>query len=31
MVPLAGVGLPGHFVVAHFGVSQPLLLDPFAG
>jgi regulator of sirC expression with transglutaminase-like and TPR domain len=30
-VPLAGVGLPGHFVVGHFGVDPPLLLDPFAG
>ena len=29
-IPLAGVGLPGHFVVAHFGVEPPLLLDPFA-
>jgi regulator of sirC expression with transglutaminase-like and TPR domain len=30
-VPLAGVGLPGHFVVGHFGAPQPVLLDPFAG
>ncbi len=30
-VPLAGVGLPGHFVVGHFGGEPPLLLDPFAG
>jgi regulator of sirC expression with transglutaminase-like and TPR domain len=30
-IPLAGVGLPGHFVVAHFGVSPPLMLDPFGG
>ncbi len=30
-VPLAGVGLPGHFVVGHFGAVPPLLLDPFAG
>lgn len=30
-IPLAGVGLPGHFVVGHFGVAPPLLLDPFAG
>jgi regulator of sirC expression with transglutaminase-like and TPR domain len=30
-VSLAGVGLPGHYVVAHFGASQPLLLDPFDG
>lgn len=28
-VPLAGVGLPGHFVVAHFGAGTPVLLDPF--
>jgi regulator of sirC expression with transglutaminase-like and TPR domain len=30
-IPLAGVGLPGHFVVAHFGTSPPLVLDPFGG
>lgn len=30
-VPLAGVGLPGHFVVGHFGTAPPLLLDPFSG
>ena len=30
-VPLAGVGLPGHYVVAHFGAPEPLLLDPFGG
>lgn len=30
-VQLEGVGLPGHFVVAHFGVRPPLLLDPFNG
>jgi len=29
-VPLAGVGLPGHFVVAHFGAAPPPLIDPFA-
>src|SRR3954452_12090791 len=28
-VPLAGVGLPGHYVVAHFGGREPVLLDPF--
>ena len=28
-IPIGGVGLPGHFVVAHFGASPPLLLDPF--
>jgi regulator of sirC expression with transglutaminase-like and TPR domain len=28
-IPIGGVGLPGHFVVAHFGVDPPLLLDPF--
>jgi Transglutaminase-like superfamily len=30
-IPLAGVGLPGHFVVGHFGTDPPVLLDPFAG
>jgi regulator of sirC expression with transglutaminase-like and TPR domain len=30
-IALAGVGLPGHFVVGHFGADPPLLLDPFAG
>lgn len=30
-IPLAGVGLAGHFVVGHFGASPPVLLDPFAG
>jgi regulator of sirC expression with transglutaminase-like and TPR domain len=30
-IPLAGVGLPGHFVVGHFGADPPLLLDPFNG
>jgi regulator of sirC expression with transglutaminase-like and TPR domain len=30
-VDLGGVGLPGHFVVGHFGATPPLLLDPFAG
>ena len=29
--PLAGVGLPGHYVVGHFGAEPPLLLDPFSG
>jgi regulator of sirC expression with transglutaminase-like and TPR domain len=29
-IPLAGVGLPGHFVVGHFGAAQPVLIDPFA-
>ena len=29
-MPLAGVGLPGHFVVGHFGTDPPLLADPFA-
>ncbi len=28
-IPIGGVGLPGHFVVAHFGEDPPLLLDPF--
>ncbi|HET7050713.1 MAG TPA: transglutaminase-like domain-containing protein [Solirubrobacteraceae bacterium] len=30
-IALAGVGLPGHFVVGHFGADPPLLLDPFGG
>jgi regulator of sirC expression with transglutaminase-like and TPR domain len=30
-IPLAGVGLPGHFVVGHFGADPPVLLDPFGG
>jgi regulator of sirC expression with transglutaminase-like and TPR domain len=30
-VALEGVGLPGHFVVGHFGMTPPLLLDPFSG
>ena len=30
-IALAGIGLPGHFVVGHFGQSPPRLLDPFAG
>jgi regulator of sirC expression with transglutaminase-like and TPR domain len=30
-IRLGAVGLPGHFVVAHFGADPPLLLDPFAG
>jgi regulator of sirC expression with transglutaminase-like and TPR domain len=30
-IELSGVGLPGHFVVGHFGADPPLLLDPFAG
>ena len=30
-VPLAGVGLPGHFVCGRFGAGEPLLLDPFRG
>ena len=28
-VALDGVGLPGHYVVGHFGADPPLLLDPF--
>ena len=28
---LDGVGLPGHYVVGHFGADPPLLIDPFAG
>ncbi|MEX2194650.1 MAG: transglutaminase-like domain-containing protein [Thermoleophilaceae bacterium] len=30
-VALAGVGLPGHYVVGQFEADPPLLLDPFAG
>ena len=30
-VELVGVGLPGHFVVAHVGAGPPLVLDPFDG
>jgi regulator of sirC expression with transglutaminase-like and TPR domain len=30
-IALAGVGLPGHFVVGHFGADPPVLIDPFAG
>jgi regulator of sirC expression with transglutaminase-like and TPR domain len=30
-IELGGVGLPGHFVVGHFGTDPPVLLDPFAG
>jgi regulator of sirC expression with transglutaminase-like and TPR domain len=30
-VPLAGVGLPGHFVVGHFQPEPPLLVDPYNG
>jgi regulator of sirC expression with transglutaminase-like and TPR domain len=28
-VAVFGIGLPGHFVVGHFGASPPVLLDPF--
>ncbi len=30
-ISLSGVGLPGHFVVGHFGADPPVLLDPFSG
>ncbi len=30
-IPLAGFGLPGHYVAGHVGVAPPLLVDPFAG
>ena len=30
-IELSGVGLPGHFVVGHFGAGAPVLLDPFDG
>lgn len=30
-IQLAGVGLPGHFVVGQFASDPPLLIDPFDG
>lgn len=30
-ITLEGVGLPGHFVVGHFGADPPVLVDPFVG
>jgi regulator of sirC expression with transglutaminase-like and TPR domain len=30
-IPLAGLGLPGHFVVGHVGADPPIVLDPFDG
>lgn len=30
-VQLSGVGLPGHYVVGHFGAEPPLLIDAFDG
>lgn len=30
-IPLAGVGLAGHFVAGRFGDGPPILLDPFGG
>lgn len=30
-IPLAAVGLPGHFVVGQLSADPPLLLDPFNG
>ena len=30
-IKIAGVGLPDHFIVGHFGTNPPVLLDPFAG
>jgi regulator of sirC expression with transglutaminase-like and TPR domain len=30
-LPLHGVGMPGHFVVAHFGADPPIVIDPHAG
>lgn len=30
-IELEGVGLPGHYVVGHFGALPPVLLDPFNG
>lgn len=28
-IDVRGIGLPGHFAVGHFGVSPPIVLDPF--
>jgi Transglutaminase-like superfamily len=30
-IDVGGVGLPGHYVVGHFGGQPPLLVDPFGG
>lgn len=30
-VPMAGIGLPGHFLVADVSGSEPVYIDPFAG
>jgi regulator of sirC expression with transglutaminase-like and TPR domain len=30
-IELHGVGMPGHYVVGHFGGPRPILIDPFAG
>jgi regulator of sirC expression with transglutaminase-like and TPR domain len=30
-IALAGIGLPGHFIVGHYGETPPRLLDPFSG
>jgi regulator of sirC expression with transglutaminase-like and TPR domain len=30
-IALGGIGLPGHYVVGHFGQTPPSLLDPFGG
>lgn len=30
-VPLAGVGMPGHFLLNHVGSDPPVWLDPYAG
>jgi regulator of sirC expression with transglutaminase-like and TPR domain len=30
-IALAGVGIPGHFLVGHVGAMPPVLLDPFSG
>jgi regulator of sirC expression with transglutaminase-like and TPR domain len=30
-IELSGVGLPGHYVVGHFGGTPPILVDPFNG
>ena len=30
-IALHGVGMPGHFVVAHFGADPPIVIDPHSG
>ena len=30
-IPLAGVGMPGHFILRYMGTEPPLFVDPFHG